>query len=182
MLVRIDTREIDELSVVMARSAAVLDRQVIKAHLRTALRPMLKAAKAKAPVSGKQYKNKRGDVVGAERISLRYRKNLNPNDYRRGGATKRDLRIKVVDDRENRADVMGLVGVDKRRGKVGWRTHFITRQITLHGRPYLNPKHGFLEDAYKEQSGVSTRIFEEETGKTLDRYWRRALKRSSATG
>lgn len=41
---------------------------------------------------------------------------------RRGGATKQDVRAKVVRDRDS---VKLLIGVSKGSQKVGWRTHFL---------------------------------------------------------
>lgn len=40
----------------------------------------------------------------------------------RGGTTKRDLRIKTVNDVA--FETKALIGVDGRKGRVGWRAHF----------------------------------------------------------
>lgn len=62
----------------------------------------------------------------------------NANEYRRGGATKADIRIKVVSDKQGEATA--LVGVSKAYGKVGWRTHFIEYGTQfMKAKPFVRP-------------------------------------------
>lgn len=89
------------------------EKRLLGNMLRKSLKPMLETNIAEAP-RGKGY----------ERVSLR-RRGPSANDYRRGGATKADQRIKIVDGK-NGEIVRGLVGTDKSAGHSGWRTVFIT--------------------------------------------------------
>ncbi|CCH54483.1 hypothetical protein BN8_03658 [Fibrisoma limi BUZ 3] len=111
----LDTRQLTNLNRQLNQAGRAFDDQVAGKVLRQAVQPMLPAMRLEAPVG-----------AGNERISLRRRDNVNANDYRRGGATRRDLRIKLVAGVDGEAARV-LIGVDKRRGKVGWRAHFITR-------------------------------------------------------
>ncbi len=77
---------------------------------------------------------------GAERVSRKKRDNA----YRRGGATRRDLRILTVQD--DPSEFKTLIGVSKLRGKVGWRTHFIVSGIAGKYRAKVGAR-PFLDDA-----------------------------------
>lgn len=83
----------------------------------TAAKPMELRMKANAPVGP-------------------YVPTLKGSDYRRGGATRDDVRRKLVFDKPNEATV--LVGVSKGYGKVGWRTHFTEYGTkSWRGRPFV---------------------------------------------
>jgi hypothetical protein len=98
----------------MKRYAQIMPTQRANSVLRKAVKPMLEKAQSEVPVSH----------AGGERISLSKR-GATANSYRRGGATRRDLRIKAVSPKANEVGRV-LVGVSKRADKVGWRTIFIT--------------------------------------------------------
>lgn len=116
MEITFDVKELMKVDRAFAASAkTVSDKRVAGSALRKALAPTLAATRRLAPVGGN----------GAERISLK-KKGPSANDYRRGGATRRDQRIKIVPG-QNDEVVRGLVGTSKARGHVGWRTHLITR-------------------------------------------------------
>lgn len=53
--------------------------------------------------------------------------------YERGGALKRSLRIKVVQDKQY--ERIGLVGSTSKSGRVGWRAHFLE-----HGTKFMDEK------------------------------------------
>ena len=89
--------------------------RVMSRVTKRALEPLLNIAQHEVPESNNGY----------ESVSLS-RNRGRSNDYRRGGATKRDLRILMVQG-ENEEMARGLVGVSKKSGHVGWRTHLITR-------------------------------------------------------
>lgn len=99
--------------------------------LKTAVKPMAARVVAEAP---------RGK--GNLRVSLS-RNRGRSNNYRRAGATKEDVRIKAVSDKLGEAKV--LVGVSKKSGKVGWRTHFITQGVA--GKHRIAPN-DFLTRAF----------------------------------
>jgi hypothetical protein len=115
--VKMDTSGVSKLEKAMGRYSKIFPNDKANSVFRRAVRPMLAATKVEAPVS----------MGGRMRISLRHRnKGSVVNAYAQGGATRRDLRIKTV---PAKGDELGrvLVGVSKAGGKVGWRTHFITR-------------------------------------------------------
>ncbi|MCF2443651.1 hypothetical protein L0657_06760 [Dyadobacter sp. CY345] len=115
MKVTINTDDLKKLETAMGKYAMIMPTQKANSALRKASQPMFRAAQAEVPV-GK---------MGRERISLKKR-GVNANAYRQGGATKRDLRIKVVKAEPGEVSRV-LVGVSKRSSKVGWRTPFITK-------------------------------------------------------
>lgn len=98
----------------MKRYAQIMPTQKANGVLRRAVKPMLRKAQAEVPVS----------LNDNERISLK-RRGASANAFRKGGATRRDLRIKAVPPKYNEVGRV-LVGVSKRADKVGWRTVFIT--------------------------------------------------------
>lgn len=77
---------------------------------------------------------------GYERVSL-----ARSDDYRRGGATRADVRTKAV--RDNAGEIKVLVGVSQEKGKVGWRTHFIVQGVA---NVYRIPAKPFLDTAYEK--------------------------------
>ena len=87
--------------------------------LRSALKPTLAAVKRNAPV-GKTKVRSTGKFAG------RSGKLKRDGTYDKGGATRRDARILIVRG-GNELETIGLVGISKSRGKVGWRAHLITR-------------------------------------------------------
>lgn len=116
-MIRVDTSEIVKLAKAMEKYSRIFPKEKANAALRKAVRPMLAAAQIEAPVS----------FDGQTRVSLKHRKKGNAvNSYRQGGATRKDLRVKSV---QAEGDELGrvLIGVSKKRGKVGWRTPFITK-------------------------------------------------------
>lgn len=143
----IDTSGLKKLDQALANSAkTVSDRRVAGSALRSALKPMLEATKRNAPVGNE----------GAQRISIRsarkaQAKQRDPNAYRKGGATRADQRIKIVAGKGVEV-ARGLVGTDKRKGKVGWRTKFITRT-----NKHRRVADDFLGRSYQQEiSGVNT--------------------------
>lgn len=113
MQLTVGTSELNELNGRLRRAGRSLDKKTLGPALLNAARPALNAVRQEAPVG-----------EGYERVSLSHRRGRR-NDYRRGGATQRDVRQKLVDGVGDEV-VRVLEGVSKKRGKVGWRTHFIT--------------------------------------------------------
>lgn len=121
MRITIDTRDIDKLTEAMGKYSGIMPNSKANSVLRKSVRPMLMKTKAEVPVQ----------TDGQERIRISSARkaigrNSDPNYLRQHGATRRDLRTKAV---KAEAGEVGrvIVGVNKRRGKVGWRTPFITR-------------------------------------------------------
>jgi hypothetical protein len=126
-MITLDSKELAALSAGFSRYEAAIPRSVAAGALRESAKPMLNAARSAAPV-GKPGKK-----------ALRA-------DYRRGGATRKDLRIRAVKG-EGKEIGRVLVGVSQKKGKVGWRTHFITRGYTDRGGT-KRPGRDFLKTAY----------------------------------
>lgn len=121
MKITIDTRDIDKLTVAMKQYGGIMPVSKVNTALRRSVKPMLRRTQAEVPVyhPGQEHINIRKGRAAIKRGS-------NPNAYRQGGATRRDLRIKSVKP-ENREIGRILVGVNKSRSHVGWRTKFITQ-------------------------------------------------------
>lgn len=158
--ISIDARELQQLDRGMSRYRNAVPKSVSNGALRKALRPMFRAAQAEVPV-GK----------GSERISLK-RRGATANDYRRGGSTKRDLRIKAV--RAEGDEITRLIlGVSKKRGKVGWRTHFITGGTERMGR------NDFLQRAYDQTIAEVSMIYSRELYDRFMEWGRQNLPQGS---
>jgi HK97 gp10 family phage protein len=101
---------------------------------------------------------------GNQRVSLKRRS----NDYRRGGATRQDIRIRAVRDKVGEAKV--IIGVSKKSGKVGWRTHFITKGVA--GKRRIRPN-DFLTRAFSQTIAQVTASL----GQTIEKKVLAAMKR-----
>lgn len=158
--ISIDAKQLQQLDRGMSRYRNAVPKRVTDGALRKALRPMLRAAQAEVPV-GK----------GNERVSLK-RRGATANDFRRGGATKRDLRIKAV--RAEGDEITRLiVGVSKKKGKVGWRTHFITRGTKR------TRKNDFLQRAYDSTIAEVSMIYQRELYERFMEWGRQNLPQNS---
>ncbi len=110
MNITVDTRSLDKLTKAISNYSGVMPKQKATTALRKSASPMLRRAQAEVPVS----------MGGRMRTSLK-----NRSRGPQGGATRRDLRIKTVPPNGSELTRI-IVGVSKRTGRVGWRTHFIT--------------------------------------------------------
>lgn len=111
-----DMSEVTELATALNQLPLDVNKNVLRASLKKSLNPTYKRVKQEVPVGFSGTTSR----LGIGRYGRR-------KDYDRGGATKRDLRIAVKDDRDNSSELIGLVGVKQGKDTVGWRTHFITR-------------------------------------------------------
>lgn len=111
-----DMSEVTELAAKLNKLPLDVNKSVLSASLKKSLKPTFDRAKQEVPVGFSGSFSR----LGQGKYSRR-------KDYDRGGATKRDLRIAIKDDRENLSELIGLVGVKGSKNSVGWRTHFITR-------------------------------------------------------
>lgn len=132
MKITVDASELKKLETAMGRYALIMPTQKANSALKKSSQPMFRAAQSEVPVS----------KGGKERISLRKR-GVNANAYRQGGATRRDLRVKMVKP-EAGESARVLVGVSKRSSKVGWRTPFI-----VHGTKTRRTKKGYNRGSTK---------------------------------
>ncbi len=131
--VRLDIRELSDFQASLKGLPYAIDQKVTEMTLKKAVQPLYRYMKSIAPVS----------KGGRERVSLSKNRGRS-NDYRRGGATKADVRVKTVTDTLGQAKV--LVGVSKGYGKVGWRYHFIAQGVAGQYRAKAGPR-PFVERA-----------------------------------
>lgn len=133
---KLDDRELYQLDRKLARAGAVFTPSLMSRTFRENLKPMLAAAKQFAPVGKRKNRST---------LTRRTRAGKTKRDgtYDRGGSTRRDLRI-LVNKGKDKEIVRGLVGVNMKKGHVGWRTHFITRPTRK--KPQVND---FLDRAEK---------------------------------
>lgn len=111
-MITADTKELEKLEKGLTQFNSILPKGVAAVELRKISRPVLQKVKALVPVG----KTKSNDGWGKTRGPA----------YRRGGATRADARIKVVNP--NQGEIARVaVGISKAKGKVGWRTGFLTR-------------------------------------------------------
>lgn len=115
----LDANQLYEFDRTLSRVGRVFDKNTSKRILRIALAPAEAAVKREAPEA------QRGSVT-FRTFSTKRGKIKRDGTYDRGGATKRDVRILMVNPVGDES-ARGLVGVSKKRGKVGWRTLFLTR-------------------------------------------------------
>jgi HK97 gp10 family phage protein len=113
MDIQVDTSKIKALEADLKTVGRSLDRQTLGPALVDASKPAVEAVREDAPKG-----------AGYQRVSLSHKRGRK-NAYRRGGATKQDVRSKAVEG-VGAEVVRVLVGVSKKSGKVGWRTIFLT--------------------------------------------------------
>lgn len=133
-MIKIDVSELDRIEKGIRQYNSIMPQSVANSAFRIATRPMVQKVRSLAPVGSRKSKNGYGTRTGP--------------DYRRGGATRRDVRIKLVPSKVNAGEVTrALIGVSSKKGKVGWRTHFITRGFTdRSGRKHVG--NDFLQQAF----------------------------------
>lgn len=145
----------DELVKSLAKDVpASVNSDALNKILTVVARPFLNEMKRTVPV-GKGY----------QRVSIKSRR----NDYRRGGATKVDLRIKQITDKQSLYGAEKLVGVSKKKGKVGWRTHFIILGVAGHSRASAGPR-DFIGNAYRSQFPRAQAIFQTEARARYEKH------------
>ncbi|MET7253463.1 hypothetical protein [Dyadobacter fermentans] len=169
-----DTSEITKVEKAMGRYSRIMPPEIANNLLRRSVRPMLIAAKAQVPVSSN----------GQMRVSLKHRKaGKSANAYAQGGATRRDLRIKI-----GRPEIKELsrvlVGVSRMPGKVGWRTPFITGgtkdRLTEKGRRTGRVRaNNFLDRAYDQTISMVRTDFQREYREQFIRWAKENLPKSA---
>lgn len=150
----------DELVKSLAKDVpASVNADALNKILTVVAKPFLNEMKRTVPVS-KVY----------QRVSLRHRHSGFANDFRRGGgATKQDIRIRSITDRQSLYGAEKLVGVSKKKGKVGWRTHFIILGVAGHNRASAGPR-DFIGNAYRSQFPRAQVIFQTEARNRYERH------------
>lgn len=125
-MITLDATELMKLNSGFERYGHILPKSVVNKALKDAAQPMLRSARSLSPVGSKiAYTTKGG------------------TDQDRGGATRRDVRLRIVKSEGEEISRL-LIGVSQKSGKVGWRTHFITTGYTdpsggwHRGRDFLN--------------------------------------------
>jgi len=157
MQLTVDTSDMRNLDIQMSRIGRSFDRGALTQTGRRAFNPMVVATRQEAPI-GRIKRSPTGRTKADQRTD---------GTYDRGGATRRDIRFKAVAGKGEEV-VRFLVGVSKSRGKVGWRTHFITRP-TKKDR-LVND---FLGRAYGRTYDVSISRLGTEAQRTIERLLRK---------
>jgi hypothetical protein len=159
----VDAREWSALAEKMRRYESIMPRSVADGALRESAKEMLTTAKSLAPRSGKKI------YIPKSKIGAKNKNDkLIEGSYRRGGATRKDLRIRTVKGQGKEIGRV-LVGVSKKADKVGWRTHFITRGYTDRG----GKKHAgrdFLKPAFTQHIDEARQKFKD-TLETRFKAW-----------
>ena len=125
----VDAKELMQLNQGFEKYRNAIPPTVAKKALREAAQPMLRSARSLAPV---------GRVIDYKRDRI---------DQSRGGATRRDMRMMFVKE-EGEEIARVIIGVSQKSGKVGWRTHFITKGYTDRGGGFHRGK-DFLGEAHE---------------------------------
>lgn len=157
MKISLDIRELSDFEVQLRGLPFSLDQRLTEQALRKSAEPLRKYMAATAPVGR-----------GNERVSLN--KRYRSNDYRRGGSTRSDIRVKTITDVLGEAKV--LIGVSKASGKVGWRYHFIAQGIAGNYRSNKGPR-PFVERAGDVMGGAVRADFVETFGKMALRAFKK---------
>ena len=93
--------------------------------------------------------------------------------FERGGATRRDMRILIVPGVGNEVS-RAVIGVSQKKGKVGWRTHFITRGFSDRSGRFHKGR-DFLKSAFDLTYGISKGIFAREVLVSFQKWAKRNL-------
>jgi hypothetical protein len=131
-MIKIDASELIKLSKGLEQYKSIFPKSASTQALKKSVRPMFRSAQRLVPTGRRVAASGWGEKKGS--------------DYARGRATARDLRIKLVPAKGNESARV-LIGVSKAKGRVGWRTHFITRGFTDRGGRFHRGK-DFLQNAY----------------------------------
>ena len=152
MQITIDDSQLRAFDRQIAESRGAFTPRNLDGILVKVARPILKVLRSNTPV-GKQRSRGKGRT-----------KADGPGDgtYDHGGATLRDTRTRIVKGGGDEVSAV-IIGVSKRRGKVGWRTRFITRG-SKHNR-----KNDFIARTERQTEGIPQAIFLEEANKVVSR-------------
>lgn len=160
-MIEIDISELKRLESGFAKYQSVLPKRVEQSALRRSVRPIYIAAREEVPV---------GRVVsdGGKKGP----------DYRRGGATRRDMRIKSRRATGGATSAV-WIGPSFGPGKVGWRNHFITRGVKLagRGRNVNIPANDYLKRAYNRKIEESKKLFASEVDESFKRWANKNLSK-----
>ena len=160
-MIEVDVKDLYKLEAGLKHYDSILPKSVAASAFRNATKPMVKASKDFAPVGGRKSKNGWGKRTGPE--------------YRRGGATKRDVRFKMVPSKVNAGEVSkALIGVSMKKGKSGWRTHFITSGFTDRGGRKHAGKN-FLQTAFDTTIGEVSASYAKEMVGAFQKWAKRNL-------
>ncbi|MBD2705612.1 hypothetical protein IC229_33700 [Spirosoma sp. BT702] len=159
MAIRIDAQQLAQFDKDLAKAGRAFDYNVTATILRKSGKPMLAAAMTLVPI-GSTFRYERGRNSGDSSVG---------GTYDRGGATRRDLRLKVVSDAQGNAVL--LVGVNKNRGHVGWRTHLITRANKNRRTP-----NDFLGKAESQTIDIVINSFGTDAQEVIRRILKRAAR------
>lgn len=119
MRLQTETSELYALDRKLARVGRVFDARLMGRTLKEATKPVLDIARQEVPVGQRKFKSSQTRRLKSGKIKR-------DSTYDKGGATRRSLRILIVPGGEGEVARV-LIGVSKKRGYVGWRTHLITR-------------------------------------------------------
>ena len=155
MEIQVDTSSLKQLESDLATVGRSLDKRTLGPALVDAAQPLLIATQQEAPI-GKLPAFKSATIARGPRKGSPRR---TTGSYARGGATRRDVRLKAVEGVGDEV-VRVLDGVSKRQGKVGWRTHFLKRD--------------FIRDAYVRTIDVVKARFLASVTKTVAKILQRA--------
>lgn len=152
MRIAIDDSELKVLDRRVAESKGAFTPRNVDSILVKVARPILKVLRSNTPVG--RYKR-----FGKGRLKI---DSTGDGTYDHGGATLRDTRTKIVKAAGDEVSAV-VIGVSKRRGKVGWRTRFITRG-SKHNR-----RNDFIARTEQQTDGLAQSIFLSEASTIVNR-------------
>ena len=162
-MLAVDTEELKLLAERILKLSKHLTFDENQSALNFAVKPVLEEMQRTVPV----WKKK----ISFHTRTSRWRgapQSIDPA-YSRGGATKQDLRIKNIRlSKSNEAKV--IVGVSKKKGKVGWRTHFI-----IHGTKFMKANDFMIRSANSTIDMVEKR-YETKAKKLVGKHLNPVLK------
>jgi len=158
-MIKIDAEDLKKLARGLDAYQSMMPKTVASSALRRSVRPMSQEARRLAPKGKVKSSEGWGKYKGPE--------------YARGGVTRRDVRTKMVPGVAGES-ARAVIGVSKKKGKVGWRTHFITQGFTDRGGRFHSGKN-FLENAFESTIGVVRDNFGKEVLLSFQKWARRVL-------
>lgn len=162
-MIKVDVDDLKKLSAGFQKYKDVLPKSVEQRALRRAVRPIFWAARQEVPVGRVVSENGWGRYKGP--------------DYKRGGATRKDLRIKTRRTVYGK-DTSGVwIGPVDKSGHVGWRNHFITRGVKGggKGRRINTAPNDYLKRAHDQGIDEATATFGSEVNESFQKWAKKEL-------
>lgn len=141
MRVKVEAKELEKLQKKLERKANSKQGLTTRKVMREAVKPTLEETHRKITIGQRKF---------------------GEGTYRRGGALKESLRIRIV--RVDAYSMRALIGTSRKSGQVGWRGHFLEYgTVRMKAKPFLQPAEDATKDVVAKRLGLGvTQILKDE--------------------